>query len=59
MSRRRILYAYWATVLGTAALAAIVAPLPFTGDQASAAAVIAAWLVCLIGVVLEPRGDRR
>lgn len=61
MTARRALRlaAYWAPVLAVAAVASIVAAIPFTGGTASAAGVVAAGLVLLAGLHLEPRKDRR
>lgn len=62
MTARRALRlaAYWLPVLGLAAIASIVAAIPFTGGTASAAGVIASGLVLLAGLVCEPqRKDRQ
>ena len=61
MTARRALRlaAYWAPVLGLAAIASIVAAIPFTGGTANAAGVVAAGLVLLAGLHYEPRKDQR
>lgn len=61
MTARRtvILAAYWTAVILTAAIAAIVAAIPFTGGTANAAGVVAAGLVLLAGLHYEPRKDQR
>lgn len=60
MTARRsvILAAYWLPVLCLAAIASIVAAIPFTGGTASAAGVVAAGLVLLTGLAFEPRRNR-
>lgn len=60
MTARRALRlaAYWLPVLGLAAIASIVAAIPFTGGTASAAGVVAAGLILLTGLALEPRRNR-
>lgn len=61
MTARRALRlaAYWLPVLGLAAIASIVAAIPFTGGTASATGVVAAGLVLLAGLHYEPRKDQR
>ena len=55
MTGRRVLLAvYWPLVVLTAATASIAAAIPFTGGTASAVGVIAAALVLLAGLALEP-----
>lgn len=56
MSARRTLLtaAHWTATLTTAAIAATLAPLPFTGIYASAAGLIAAAGVCLAGYATAP-----
>jgi hypothetical protein len=48
------LAAWWTATTITAASAATVAPLPFTGPYASVAGVVAAAGVCLGGIALAP-----
>lgn len=46
--------AWWTATAVTAASAATVAPLPFSGPYAGAAGVVAAAGVCLAGYALAP-----
>jgi hypothetical protein len=48
------LAAWWTATTLTAASAATVAAIPFTGPYASAAGLIAAGGVCLAGIALAP-----
>ena len=48
------LAAWWALTTLTAACAATVAPIPFTGPYASVAGVVAAAGVSLAGIALAP-----
>ena len=48
------LAAWWAPTTLTAACAATVAPIPFTGVGASVAGLLAAGGVCLAGIALAP-----
>ena len=48
------LAAWWTATTVTAASAATVAPIPFTGVRASVAGLLAAAGVCLAGIALAP-----
>lgn len=53
------LAAWWTFTTLTAASAATVAPIPFSGPYASAAGVLAAAGVCLAGIALAPSMEDR
>ncbi|MFI1165567.1 hypothetical protein ACH4UM_18620 [Streptomyces sp. NPDC020801] len=54
-ARRTCLHAvYWAALALTAAVVSLVAAIPFTGPAASAAGILAAAAVSLIGLACAP-----
>lgn len=59
-ARRTVRWAcHWTTTLLTAAVAMTLAAIPFTGPYASAAGVLAAAAVCLIGLATAPHPGAR
>ncbi|MEV7389567.1 hypothetical protein [Streptomyces sp. NPDC091215] len=53
------LAAHWTATTTAAAIASTAAAIPFTGPAASAAAVLAAAGVCLIGIATAPALNTR
>jgi hypothetical protein len=55
MTLRLLLWsAYWAVALTVAGAASLAAAIPFTGDAASCAGLLAATGVCLIACAVSP-----